>query len=95
MELTFKINLFSFIVVIGSLYTILDSRTATIGELDIFANGPEETIILCPQASGRVHYVHLSGTPNIHYTAAITDKLAEISLNTPVSFQASKKNDLV
>ena len=95
MELTFKINLFSFIVVIGSLHiTILDSRPGTIGELDIFANGPEETVILCPQASGRVYHVHLSGTPNIHYTAAITDKLAEISLNTPVSFQASKKTTL-
>ena len=38
--------------------------------------------------------MHLSGTPNIHYTATITDKLAEISLNTPVSFQASKKTTL-
>lgn len=79
----------------GSLHiTILDSRPATIGELDIFANGPEETVILCPQASGREYHVHLSGTPNIRYTAAVTDKLVEISLNTPVSFQASKKTTL-
>ena len=95
MALTFKINLFSFIVVIGSLHiTIFDSRLATIGELDILANGAEETVILCPQASGREYYVRLYGTPNIRYTAAVTDKLAEVSLNTPVSFQASKKTTL-
>ena len=95
MALTFKINLFSFIVVIGSLHiTIFDSRLAIIGELDILANGAEETVILCPQASGREYHVRLSGTPNIRYTAAVTDKLAEVSLNTPVSFQASKKTTL-
>ena len=94
LEFTFKINLFSFIVVIGSLHiTILDSRPATIGELDIFANGPEETVILCPQASGREYHVHLSGTPNIRYTAAVTDKLAEISLNTCLLYTSPSPRD--
>ena len=32
----------------------------------------------------------LTGTPNIHYTAEITGNVTEISLNTPMSFQASK-----
>ena len=91
MNLTFKINLFSFIDVIGSLHiSIWDPRFTRIGNLDIFPNGTEETVTLCPQASGREYFVVLTGTPNIHYTAEITDKLTEISLNAPVSFQASK-----
>ena len=94
-NLTFKINLFSFIDVIGLLHiAILDSRNFIIGGLDIFANGPEETVTLCPQASGRKYFVLLTGTPNIQYTAEITDNLTEISLNTPVSFQASKETTL-
>ena len=54
MNLTFQINLFSCIFVIGSLHVaILDSRESFIDHLEIFANGPEGTVTLCPQASGR------------------------------------------
>ena len=93
-NLTFKINVFLFfVVVIGSLHlAILDSRDSSIGHLEISANRPEETVILCPWASGRKYFVLL--TPNIHYTAEITDNVTEISLNTPVSFQASKTTTL-
>ena len=94
-NLTFKINLFSFIDVIGLLHiAILDSRNFTIGDLDIFANGPKEIVTLCPQASDRKYFVLLTGTPNIQYTVEITGKLTEISLNTPVSFQAGKETTL-
>ena len=95
-NLTFKINFFlSFVVVIGSLHlAILDSRDSSIGHLEISANGPEETVTLCPQAFGRKYFVLLTGTPNIHYSAEIADNVTEISLNTPVSFQASKTTTL-
>ena len=95
MNLTSTINIFSSICVIGSLHVaILDSRDISIGHLDTSANGPEETVTLCPQASGRKYFVLLTGTPNIHYSAEITDNVADISLNKPVSFQATKTTTL-
>ena len=96
MNLTFEINsFFSFVVVIGSLHVaIFDSRDSTIGHLDISANGPEETVTLCPQASGRKYFVLLTGTPNMHYTTEITDHVTEILLNGTKSFEVSKSTTL-
>jgi len=75
----------------GSLHVaIFDSRDSLIGHLDISANGPEETVTLCPQASGRKYFVLLTGTPNMHYTTEITDNVPEIFLNETKSFKASK-----
>ncbi|XP_015779487.1 PREDICTED: uncharacterized protein LOC107357363 [Acropora digitifera] len=75
----------------GSLHVaIFDSRDSSIGHLDISANGPEETVTLCPQASGRRYFVLLTGTPNMHYTTEITDNVTEIFLNETKSFKASK-----
>ncbi|XP_074632502.1 uncharacterized protein LOC141890865, partial [Acropora palmata] len=86
---------FSFVVVIGSLHVaIFDSRDSTIGHLDISANGPEETVTLCPQASGRKYFVLLTGTPNMHYTTEITDDVTEILLNETKSFEVSKSTTL-
>ena len=95
MNLTFKINLFSFIDVIGSLHVaILDSRDSFIGHLEVSANGPEETVTLCPQASGRKYFFSITGTPNMHYSTEITDDVTEISLNEQRSFEASKSTTL-
>ena len=94
-NLTFKINLFSFIDVIGSLHVaILDSRDSFIGHLEVSANGPEETVTLCPQASGRKYCFSITGTPNMHYSTEITDDVTEISLNEQKSFEASKSTTL-
>ncbi|XP_067031737.1 uncharacterized protein [Acropora muricata] len=79
----------------GSLHVaIFDSRDSTIGHLDISANGPEETVTLCPQASGRKYFVLLTGTPNMHYTTEITDDVTEILLNETKSFEVSKSTTL-
>ena len=95
MNLTFKINLFSFIDVIGSLHVaILDSRDSFIGHLEVSANGPEETVTFCPQASGRKYFFSITGTPNMHYSTEITDDVTEISLNEQKSFEASKSTTL-
>ena len=94
-NLTFKINPFSFIDVIGSLHVaILDSRDSFIGHLEVSANGPEETVMLCPQASGRKYFFSITGTPNMHYSTEITDDVTEISLNEQKSFEASKSTTL-
>ena len=91
MNLSFKINLFFSICVVGSLHVaISDSRDSFIGHLEVYANGPQETVTLCPQASGRKYFFLITGTPNMHYTVKITDHVSEIWLNKPVSFQASK-----
>ncbi|XP_074631463.1 uncharacterized protein LOC141890001 [Acropora palmata] len=79
----------------GSLnVAILDSRDSFIGHLEVSANGPEETVTLCPQGSGRKYLVLLTGTPNMHYTTEITDDVTEISLNEQKSFEASKTTTL-
>lgn len=75
----------------GSLHVaIFDSRDSSIGHLDISANRPEETVTLCPPASGRRYFVLLTGTPNMHYTTEITDNVTEIFLNETKSFKANK-----
>ncbi|XP_015751443.1 PREDICTED: uncharacterized protein LOC107331378 [Acropora digitifera] len=79
----------------GSLHVaIFDSRDSTIGRLDISTNGPEETETLCPQASGQKYLVLLTGTPNMHYTAEITDNVTEISLDEQKSFEARETTTL-
>ncbi|XP_044162785.1 cholesterol uptake protein 1-like [Acropora millepora] len=75
----------------GSLHVaIFDSRDSFIGHLGVCANGPEETVTFCPQASGRKYFFSITGTPNMHYNVEVTDYVSEISLNKPESFQASK-----
>ncbi|XP_015779490.1 PREDICTED: uncharacterized protein LOC107357368 [Acropora digitifera] len=79
----------------GSLHVaILDSRDSFVDHLEVSANGPEETVTLCPQASGRKYFVLLTGTPNMHYTAEITDNVTDISLNEPKSFEATETTTL-
>lgn len=75
----------------GSLHiSIFDSDDASIGHMDISANGPGTAITLCPQTSGRKYFMLFTGTTNLRYSAEISDNITAITLNAPVTFNATK-----
>ena len=63
---------------------------SSLGHLDTSDSSFWSTLISCPQKSSRRYLVLLTGTPNVSYTAEISDNVSSIGLDEPKSFVVSQ-----
>ena len=61
---------------------------SSLGHLYVPVNGSGSTLTACPQKSSRKYLVLFTGTPNLKYSAEISDSVRTIKLNQVETFEA-------
>lgn len=68
--------------------SVFGAKDFPLGHLDVPVNGSGSTLTACPQKSSRKYLVLLTGTPNLKYSAEISENVSTIKLNQSETFEA-------